>query len=126
MCKPDMHIAPSELPSHPTFQSWEDLLTWLASAHPSIVMKFSGAFSELPQDERLSALSGAQKEEAIVAYILPWAKEVFSIFGSDRIIWGSDWPVCKLGYEKIFLDTVGKSDVSAWEVWRRLSTRLLE
>ena len=29
----------------------------------------------------------------------PYAEHVFNIFGSEKIMWGSDWPVCRLRSE---------------------------
>ena len=84
-------------------------------------MKVSGIFAELPQDESFSKLTAFQKEDAVIAHIMPWISEVLSIFGPNRVIWGSDWPFCKMGFEKIYL----AGEFSAWETWRILATKVM-
>ncbi|PUU77292.1 hypothetical protein B9Z19DRAFT_987346 [Tuber borchii] len=121
LCKPDLQILPSEIPSHPTFQAWKSNLKVLAAAHPSIVMKVSGIFAELPHDESFSKLTASQKEDAVIAHVTPWISETLSIFGPDRVIWGSDWPVCKMGFEKIY----PAGEFSAWETWYLLATKVM-
>jgi predicted TIM-barrel fold metal-dependent hydrolase len=27
----------------------------------------------------------------------PWVEHTIGVFGWDRVVWGSDWPVCTLG-----------------------------
>lgn len=34
-----------------------------------------------------------------VAELKPYADHIFSVFGPDRVMWGSDWPVCRLRCE---------------------------
>ncbi|CAZ80997.1 unnamed protein product [Tuber melanosporum] len=122
LCKPNLQIDPSEISSHPTFRTWKSNVKALAASHPSIVMKISGIFAELPHDESFSKLSASQKEGAIIAHVTPWISEVLSIFGPDRVIWGSDWPVCKMGFEKIY----PSGELSAWETWRVLAAKVMQ
>lgn len=91
--------------------------------HPSIFVKLSGLSSELPQGGVFSGLSASQRDDIIVAYAQPWVNETFSIFGPDRIFWGSDWPVCKISYINLFPEAGGEG---AWEWCRRLTVRLLD
>ena len=84
-------------------------------------MKVSGIFAELPHNESFSKLTASQKEDAVIAHVTPWISEVLSIFGPDRVIWGSDWPVCKMGFEKIY----PAGEFSAWETWRVLATKVM-
>ncbi|RPB05107.1 hypothetical protein L873DRAFT_944999 [Choiromyces venosus 120613-1] len=122
LCKPNLQIPPAEILSHPTFLTWKSNIRTLAASHPSIVMKVSGIFAELPHDESFSALSPSQKEDAVIAHITPWISEVLSIFGPDRVIWGSDWPVCTAGFDKIY----PSEEFSAWETWRGLATKVMQ
>jgi predicted TIM-barrel fold metal-dependent hydrolase len=49
----------------------------------------------------------AAKISGVVAYadpdtwtaetLRPWVEHTISAFGWDRVVWGSDWPVCMLG-----------------------------
>ena len=84
-------------------------------------MKVSGIFAELPHNESFSKLTHSQKEDAVIAHITPWISEVLYIFGPDRVIWGSDWPVCKMGFEKIY----PAGEFSAWETWHVLATKVM-
>lgn len=38
-------------------------------------------------------------------------------------MWGSDWPVCKVGFENMFPEM---EPGGAWECWRRLTVGALE
>lgn len=60
-----------------------------ASAKTSYV-KLSGGFSELP-DLLLSL------KEIVHEYLLPWFTVILQLWGPKYIIFGTDWPVCKIG-----------------------------
>lgn len=76
-------------------------------------MKLSGAFSELlPLEAESEPDFGA-----IVERVQPWTDVVFDAFGADRVMFGSDWPVCNVGG--------GGNDVS-WGRWRRVVGEILE
>ncbi|MBI1218031.1 MAG: amidohydrolase family protein [Rhodobacteraceae bacterium] len=67
--------------SEPAFTHWADGMARLAEA---------GAFCKL---------SGLITEAApgwTVADLAPYAAHVLEAFGPDRVMWGSDWPVCRL------------------------------
>jgi len=81
-------------------------------------MKVSSIFTEFPHDESFSKLTASQKEDAVITHVPPWISEVLSIFDPDGVIWGSDWPVCKMGFEKLY----PAGEFSAWETWRILAT----
>ncbi|EME46313.1 hypothetical protein DOTSEDRAFT_70341 [Dothistroma septosporum NZE10] len=68
---------------------------------PTAYMKLSGAFSELPQ-----ATGGT---ENIAGHLKPWVWHVFACFGANRIMFGSDWPVCNLK---------GPRQEDSWVCWR--------
>jgi L-rhamnono-1,4-lactonase len=110
MCKPNLRLA--GVRSHPEFLEWKDLITKMAQA-PKTYMKLSGAFSELPPLETQSELDIA----AIVECVQPWTDAIFDAFGAERVMFGSDWPVCNVGG--------GGNDVS-WGRWRTLVEQVLE
>lgn len=59
---------------------WADCITRLA-AHPNVACKLSG-------------LVGEAKPGAITADFQPYADLILESFGTDRVMFGSDWPVC--------------------------------
>ena len=81
--------------------------------YPKTYMKLSGAFSELP------SLPPAPEPDifSLVERLHPWTDAVFDAFGPERVMFGSDWPVCNLGG--------GGNDV-AWKRWRYVVEGVLE
>ncbi len=67
-----------------SFADWASHLKRLA-AHPNVVCKVSGVVAYAPP---------ASTE---VATLRPWFDHVIACFGWQRVLWGSDWPVCTLG-----------------------------
>ena len=67
------------------FSEWSDGISQLA-ADTSGYIKFSGLVTEADDGWRLEDLR-------------PFAQHVLSTFGPDRVMWGSDWPVCRLQSE---------------------------
>ena len=45
---------------------------------------------------KLSGLITEDREDWTVENLRPYASHILEIFGADRTMWGSDWPVCKL------------------------------
>lgn len=64
---------------------WEPWATWITSlaALPNVTVKLSGLVTE--------AATGWEPPD-----ILPYARHVLDSFGADRVMYGSDWPVCTL------------------------------
>lgn len=62
---------------------WKKEITQL-SACPHVVCKISG----------LAAYAGPETPSA--ADLQPWFHHALQAFGWDRVLWGSDWPVCTL------------------------------
>ncbi|MFK0292296.1 amidohydrolase family protein [Streptomyces sp. NPDC090442] len=65
------------------WQPWADALTDLARL-PNVTCKLSGLVTEADW----SAWRSPQ--------LLPYARHVLAAFGPDRVMFGSDWPVCTL------------------------------
>jgi L-rhamnono-1,4-lactonase len=108
------HLAKPELKVKDTdgsFPEWVDLMRQFAS-FPNVYIKYSGLTSYLPNMRDSKAL-----EDGLLS-ALPWVKKIVELFGTERMIWGSDWPVSNL-------NNVGLKDGN-WGIWRNLSQRLLE
>ncbi len=65
-----------------TFGPWADDMARLAG-ETGACLKFSGLVTEAREDWTAEDLR-------------PYAEHVLSAFGPKRIMWGSDWPVCRL------------------------------
>lgn len=48
---------------------------------------------------KFSALVTEANEDWTVADLKPYADHILAAFGPDRVMWGSDWPVCRLRTE---------------------------
>ncbi|GAA4634612.1 amidohydrolase family protein [Actinoallomurus vinaceus] len=71
---------------------WEPWAAWITSlaALPNVTVKLSGLVTEAAPEWK-------------PADILPYARHVLDSFGADRVMYGSDWPVCTLAasYEQV-------------------------
>jgi L-fuconolactonase len=65
------------------FQPWKDQLTELAR-HPNVHCKLSGLVTE------------ADPKNWCAADFVPYLETALEVFGPDRLMFGSDWPVCLL------------------------------
>lgn len=83
------HIAKPNIANH-QFDDWVEMLK-IAASYPQVFCKISGMITEADWSN--------WKPEDIYPYIL----KVIEIFGVDRVMFGSDWPVCLLAgtYEKV-------------------------
>jgi L-fuconolactonase len=68
-----------------SMQPWKNDLATLA-ASPRVICKLSGLVTTTP---------GSTRDD-----IAPYVDAVFEVFGPERVVWGSDWPVLtqRLGY----------------------------
>ena len=64
------------------FQQWSQDIAALA-AHKNVYCKLSGLVTEAKPDWKLSDLSD-------------YSGHIIQCFGANRVLWGSDWPVCTL------------------------------
>ena len=81
MMKPQIHLARSD---KSVFRSWSEGMTRLAQ---------TGAFC------KLSGLVTEAAEDWTIEELRPFTDHVIDNFGADRVMWGSDWPVCRLRAE---------------------------
>jgi L-fuconolactonase len=85
--KPDIAAGPDSA----AFASWAAWIRALA-AEPNIECKLSGMVTE------------AHWDTWTVADLRPYAETVLDAFGAERVMFGSDWPVCMLAatYSEVF------------------------
>jgi L-rhamnono-1,4-lactonase len=76
-------------------------------------MKLSGGFSELPPFASTPDLDVA----SLVDRLQPWTDVVFEVFGPERVMFGSDWPVCNIA---------GGGNEVSWSRWKRVVENVLE
>jgi len=114
MGKPDMTIPGKEAPQHSDFLAWKAQLSRIAT-FPRVAVKLSGIFSEV------DTTTGMSKPDLVAQQVMPWVVAVFEVFGPERVMWASDWPVCNVGY--------GELDKSfqhrAWWCWRQATKRIM-
>ena len=67
------------------FRSWADGMALLAR-ETAAFCKFSALITEADPDWTTEDLR-------------PYAEHVITVFGAERVMWGSDWPVCRLAGE---------------------------
>ena len=97
LCKPDFSGETSRTNSP---QRWRDAISSMAQCSKTY-MKLSGAFSELRP--------GFDSSEDVANHIRPWLKHVFDTFGPNRVMFGSDWPVCNVK---------GPRGEESWSAWK--------
>ncbi|TWU72531.1 hypothetical protein ED733_003809 [Metarhizium rileyi] len=105
LCKPDLSIY--NITTDPSFHAWRTAMYALSKASKTYV-KLSGAFSEMPESLR------AQKPAHIFTSTLSWLGVVLATFGSSRIMFGSDWPMCTME---------GMGD-EAWPKWKEVVEKM--
>ncbi|KAF2218681.1 hypothetical protein BDZ85DRAFT_77786 [Elsinoe ampelina] len=106
LCKPDLTQShESSASQSEDFKVWSECIKKFAS-YPKVWMKMSGAFSELSNDKVVTT-----DAEELAARIKPWTDIIFDAFGPERIMFGSDWPVCNIR---------GPAGEEPWTVWQRV------
>ncbi|WP_295815100.1 amidohydrolase [uncultured Nitratireductor sp.] len=65
-------------------QPWKDLVGEIAKRQ-NVIAKISGV------------VAYANADTWIAETLRPWVEHTIGAFGWDRVVWGSDWPVCTLG-----------------------------
>ncbi|KAG9945336.1 hypothetical protein KCU85_g7286, partial [Aureobasidium melanogenum] len=99
MCKPEYTSKSSD-----SFSRWKNCIQTFAS-YPRVYMKLSGAFSELSNDASPVDTTDPKK---LATRIQAWTDVVFDAFGPQRVMFGSDWPVCNVK---------GPKGEESWPVW---------
>jgi predicted TIM-barrel fold metal-dependent hydrolase len=65
-------------------QPWDDSIAEIAK-RPNVIAKISGV------------VAYADANKWVAETLRPWVEHTIGCFGWDRVVWGSDWPVCTLG-----------------------------
>lgn len=89
-----------------SFLAWRTAIYALGKSNRTY-MKLSGGFSEMPDSLRESTDSSQ-----IFQSIFGWLGVVLATFGPNRIMFGSDWPVCTVGVE------------DAWPRWKEIVEKM--
>ncbi|KAH7412509.1 hypothetical protein BKA64DRAFT_691937 [Cadophora sp. MPI-SDFR-AT-0126] len=104
LCKPDLSVYNQ---TDPAFIAWRTAMFRLSKCSKTF-MKLSGCFSEMPE-----SLKKAPVDEVLLA-LQPYLVVILATFGSFRIMFGSDWPVCTIGVD------------DAWKKWRQVVQRFCD
>ncbi|CEJ94672.1 Putative Amidohydrolase family protein [[Torrubiella] hemipterigena] len=102
LCKPDLSLYNTT--TDPSFTAWRTALYALGK-HDNVYMKLSGCFSEMPE----TLVAQSDNASHVFKSIVEWLGVVLATFGPDRIMFGSDWPVCTVG--------IGEE---AWPRWKEI------
>ena len=84
------------------FSAWATAITALADL-PRVYCKLSGLLTEVSSEQG-------------VAELQPYVTQLYRLFGSKRLMWGSDWPV---------LNSAPNSQYNAYASWLMLAKKLL-
>jgi len=82
------HIGGMAVDGKPIAKNWVDIFKRMAD-HPQIYMKVSGLM------ERASARAENERATELLSFYRPVLDLLWETFGEDRLIYGSDWPVCE-------------------------------
>jgi L-rhamnono-1,4-lactonase len=109
LCKPDFESVSRQTSSslNGKFEEWCKAMDALASDSRTY-MKLSGQFSEIP--------AGLGRPDEVAKTIKPWVQYVIARFGAQRVMFGSDWPVCNVN---------GPAGEKSWVVWKDVVKTLL-
>jgi L-rhamnono-1,4-lactonase len=77
-----------------------------------VFMKLSGAFSEIGNQEAKKPWT----VDAIASRIMPWVQHIIDAFTPQRMMFGSDWPVCNVR---------GPGDDMSWNHWRSVVQEIM-
>ena len=100
------------------FESWANGMARLADETPAFC-KFSALITEAGSDWTVEDLR-------------PYVDHVIGAFGADRVMWGSDWPVCRLAGEYMeWRDaalelTAGLSDADRAAIYGQTASRFYD
>lgn len=83
------HLTKPSYTNTENFDAWKELMQQIYHLTPNSYMKLSGGFSELPVEL-------ADDLDECTRLIYPWFKVCFDLWGVERTIWASNWPVCAL------------------------------
>ncbi|OZJ05400.1 hypothetical protein BZG36_01980 [Bifiguratus adelaidae] len=123
LAKPDCSLTadPSGHHTHAFHEGCVELMTQLSTLQHTAI-KLSGCFSQLPKELQVqpaypatNSIAAQEWIEQVVKVVSPWTNEIFKTLGPQRVIWGSDWPMCNV-----------RGGKAAWKAWVVVTERLLE
>lgn len=84
------HLAKPDISNH-VLHPWRDHIREIAS-HPAVMCKVSGMVTE------------ADHENWVTEDFRPYVNHAVEVFGPSRLMFGSDWPVCRMAahYEEVY------------------------
>jgi L-rhamnono-1,4-lactonase len=85
------------------FERWKSSMERFAKDQ-HVFMKLSGAFSEIGDQDPVEPWT----VDAIANRIMPWVQHIIDVFTPQRVMFGSDWPVCNVR---------GPGDDLSWNHW---------
>lgn len=110
LCKPDMlHHHPTSASQLEAFDGWTVCMRRFARL-PRVYVKLSGGFSEMD-------LAPDATADQAVARLKPYLDVVFRCFTAQRVMFGSDWPVCNVRGPG--------GEGRAWHAWRDVVERVV-
>lgn len=104
MLKPDLSVYN---PTDPSYTAWRSSMFKLSTFSKTYI-KLSGVFPEMPESLRYGPV------DDILIALMPYLTVMLATFGSSRIMYASDWPVCTFGVE------------DAWQKWRLVVERFCD
>lgn len=87
------HIAHCPIDGNPLSNIWEENFRRMAD-HPNIYMKVSGLMERATWRAHSGGFPNERAPE-MLGYYRPTLDALWEIFGEDRLIYGSNWPVCE-------------------------------
>ncbi|KAF2757974.1 hypothetical protein EJ05DRAFT_538242 [Pseudovirgaria hyperparasitica] len=114
LCKPDVRGRLRTAEQLRDYARWVKVMEVLAGFpdYPGIYVKLSGAFSEMEDQDESDPLS----TDDIAEQLKPWVDVVLNAFGPDRVMFGSDWPVCNVG---------GPGEGKSWKSWQAYVAKVI-
>ncbi len=82
-----------------------------ATSPERVVCKMSGLLTEVPSTEWVAEGAGAAAMSGLQDRMRPWCQRLLDIWGPQRLLWGSDWPVLDLA--------------ASYDAWRELTMQVL-
>ncbi|KAI0461279.1 hypothetical protein LJB42_000945 [Komagataella kurtzmanii] len=77
------------------FDKWKHFMSEIKQ-HSDSYIKVSGGFSELSPALSARIKAGKFEVDEVVDLINPWFETCLNLWGPERMIWGSDYPVCTI------------------------------
>ena len=110
------HLAKPAVGDHAGFDGWANRLRCLAEA-PNLYCKLSGLQTELH-----TGAPGRSQD------FVPYLSHAIDVFGIDRVVYGSDWPVCTLNgsmsaWAEAVAAAVGDDETAHCKVFRDNTAR---